>query len=249
MSGGEASCGDILISYTALKTIETNLSTNSETDPSTDPSGTKMNLEGFFSALFSMISEATGGWCDMALLEEPTASEELEVPLIIINKKSKNESGGIATYDDVSGEGGVRESSISGDVPSAWQQEAFAKGSVANDKVPSFSFKGWTDAKDALAKAGFDSAQAAGIKSTIREAVASLSTSEAANKTDRPYPIGLSLKVNGVAGVKFGQALEMSSLSATRWAENTAFTVTRVEHTVSGQDWVTDITTVARLVP
>ena len=249
MSGGEASCGDILISYTALKTIETNLSTNSETDPSTDPSGTKMNLEGFFSALFSMISEATGGWCDMALLEEPTASEELEVPLIIINKKSKNKSGGIGTYDDVSGEGGVRESSISGDVPSAWQQEAFAKGSVANDKVPSFSFKGWTDAKDALAKAGFDSAQAAGIKSTIREAVASLSTSEAANKTDRPYPIGLSLKVNGVAGVKFGQALQMTSLTATRWAENTAFTVTRVEHTVSGQDWVTDITTVARLVP
>ena len=50
-------------------------------------------------------------------------------------------------------------------------------------------------------------------------------------------------------GVKFGQALEMQSLQATRWADNTAFTVTRVEHTVQGQDWTTDITTVARLVP
>lgn len=249
MSGGTASCGDILISYTALKTIETNLSTNSSTDPSTNPAGTTMNLDGFFNALFSIIAEASGGWCDMALLEDPAVISDNEVPLIIVNKKSKNKGKVIATYDDISGEGGVRESSISGDVPSAWQQEAFAKGSVANDKVPSFSFKGWTDAKDALAKAGLDSAQAAGIKSTLREAIASLSTSEAASKTDRPYPIGLSLKVNGVAGVKFGQGLEMTSLTGTRWANNTAFTVTRVEHTVSGQDWVTDITTVARLAP
>lgn len=248
MAGPKHTIEDILISYDALKTIETNLSTNSSTDTSTDPSGTKMNLEGFFSALFSMISEASGTWCDLALLEDPS-TDTGEAALYIINKKAKNASGGIGVYDDVSGEGGVRESSISGDVPSAWQQEAFAKGSVANNKAPSFSFSGWTSAKDALAKSGLDSAQAAGIKDTLRAAMNSLTPAEAKDKTDRPYPIGLGLKVNGVSGVKFGQALEMVSLQATRWADNTAFTVTKVEHTIQGQDWTTDITTVARLVP
>ena len=250
MSGEAADCKDILVSYDALKTIETNLSTNSSVDASTDISGTAMNLEGFFNDLFSLISEASGGWCDMALLEDPT-EPGLEAKLIIINKKDKNTGGGIAEYDDVSGEGGVRESSITGDVPSAWQQEAFAKGSIANDEEPPASlYTGtWTDAKNALAMAGFDSAQAGGIKSILRSVVDSITKTIAKDKTDRPYPIGLSLKVNGVAGVKFGQALEMTSLKATRWADNTAFTVTKVEHTVQGQDWTTDITTVARLVP
>ena len=250
MSGADAACGDILISYDALKTIETNLSTNgsAEKDSSTDPSGTVMNLEGFFSSLFSLIAEASGGWCDLELLEDPD-EKGLQAKMIIINKKDKNEGGGIATYDDVSGEGGVRESSISGDVPSAWQQEAFAKGSVANDETPPNPYKGWKDAKEALTKAGFDSGQAGGIKATLRGAIDAIPKAIAKEKTDRPYPIGLSLKVNGVSGVKFGQALEMQSLQATRWADNTAFTVTRVEHTVQGQDWTTDITTVARLVP
>ena len=250
MSGAEAACGDILISYDALKTIETNLSTNgsAEKDSSTDPSGTVMNLEGFFSSLFSLIAEASGGWCDLELLEDPD-EKGLQAKMIIINKKDKNEGGGIATYDDVSGEGGVRESSISGDVPSAWQQEAFAKGSVANDETPPNPYKGWKDAKEALTKAGFDSGQAGGIKATLRGAIDAIPKAIVKEKTDRPYPIGLSLKVNGVSGVKFGQALEMQSLQATRWADNTAFTVTKVEHTVQGQDWTTDITTVARLVP
>jgi len=250
MSGEDAPIKDILISYSALKTIETNLSTNSSTDSSEDPSGTTMNLEGFFSALFSIISEATGTWCDLALLEDPDHTGGGAAKLKIINRKLKNGEGEAEVYDDISGEGGVRESSITGDVPSAWQQEAFAKGSVANDTaIEKFSWSGWTKDKDALAKAGFDSAQAAGIKDACRKAINSLSKTEAASKTDRAYPIGLTLKVNGVGGIKFGQSLEITSLRSTRWAEKTMFTVTRVEHTVSGQDWTSDITTVARLKP
>lgn len=250
MSGEQASCGDILISYACLKTIQTNLSTNSSTDPAEDPVGTTMNLNGFFESLFSIISEASGGWCDLALLEEPSIVEDVEAPLIIINKKSKNPSGGIARYDDISGEGGVREASIQGDVPSAWQQEAFAKGSIANDSpTVKFTFTNWNQARAALTQAGFDPAQAEGIKSKLREAVASLTPDEAKDVTDRPYPIGLSLTVNGVPGVKFGQALDIQSIQSTRWAKNTAFTVTRVDHMVQNQDWTTEITTVARLVP
>jgi hypothetical protein len=81
----------------------------------------------------------------------------------------------------------------------------------------------------------------------LRKALADAPVSELASKGSKAYPIGLSLTVNGTAGIEFGHAIAMSSLSGTDWADNTVFTVTRVIHTVQNQDWTTQVETVARL--
>jgi hypothetical protein len=259
MSGGDAKCGDILLSYFCLKGIENSLSTKPETDQSEsafDPNQVKLDLEGFLGSVFSVIREATGGWIDLITMEDPKAFDNGRGPapadIWVVNRKHGNAPGGITPFDDISGEGGVREATFSGDVPQGWQAEAFAKGSVVGDgqgEDKAAKITDWTELKAALAKAGFDASQAAGIKSALRSKIDGMSPMVTSQKYNRPYPIGLSLKVNGVTGIGFGHAIEMQSLQATRWRGNTAFTVTRVIHNVQGQDWTTDIETVARLVP
>jgi hypothetical protein len=98
---------------------------------------------------------------------------------------------------------------------------------------------------------GYDSSQAGGLKAGLRKTLSDIDNAEAAVKTNRPYPIGLAITLNGVSGIEFGMNFSISSLNATRWGADpkTTFMVTRVEHTVQGQDWTTALTSTAKLSP
>ena len=136
-------------------------------------------------------------------------------------------------------------------VPQGWQAEAFAGKSPTSLEDPQPApgptpLEMIQDGLKALPKAGYDASQAAGIKSALRKAQNETPVAIKGLKQNAPYPIGLALKVNGVAGVGFGHVVSIASLKGTRWNGNTVFTVTRVVHTVQNQDWTTDIETVAR---
>ena len=261
MAGKEADCGLIYISYDALRSIETNLTGRGEggkeisDSAKHDATRTKMDLEGFLGSVFSVVRESTGGFVDLVISEDPEAFDggALESDLLIVNKKAPQTEDGPATYDDVSGEGGVRSATFSGDVPQGWQAEAFAGknlgGEDNNEKKAGPDIKKMIDdGLAALAKNGYDASAAGGIKAALRTAQDETPVESLGAIQNRPYPIGLSLKVNGVAGLGFGHIIEMTSLSGTRWGGNTVFTVTRVVHTVQNQDWTTDVDTVARLI-
>ena len=102
-----------------------------------------------------------------------------------------------------------------------------------------------------MEKSGYDPKDVAAIGAALRQAQDQTPAASKGAIQNGAYPIGLSLKVNGVKNVGFGHAISMSSLDGGRWGGDvpTIFTVTRVVHTVQGQDWTTDIDTVARLAP
>lgn len=256
--GGD--CMNIYVSYACLKGILNSLGASgtsanqADAERAASPGATKLDLEGFLQSVFGVIREATGGWVDLDIMEDPVAFEnaEKDAALYIYNKNSKNASGGPTEIDDISGEGGVRSATISGDVPTGWQMEAFAKASPGKKEDPEPSETvtiDWNKAKNDLAKAGLDATQAQGISSGLRKVIAEMPKALAKEKADRPYPIGLSITCNGFLNPGFGQSFGLASLSATRWAENTAFTITRVTHQVQGQDWTTSLDTQSRLVP
>jgi hypothetical protein len=263
VTGKNADVGLFYISYDALRAIEQNLTGGAdsakagEEEAKFDNSGTKMTAEGFLSGVFSIISECTGGAVDLETTEDPEAFDagQLESNVLIVNKKAVQASAGPTEYDDVSGEGGVRSATFNGKVPKGWQQVAFAGGNVGADLAE--KSKGPTPkqqidkAMASLAKDGYDAAPMASIGAALRQAQDETPASDKGAVQNRAYPIGLSLKVNGVAGVGFGHAIQMASLSSTRWGGETPtiFTVTRVTHMVQNQDWTTDIDTVARLSP
>lgn len=262
VQGSGADCGNIYISYAALKSIETSLGGGQKSaaqkrqEALEDNVATKMTLEGFLSSIFGIISEATGGWIELDFVQDPAAwvAGERDAQIVIINKKDKLNPASEAVYDDVSGEGGVREATINGDVPEGWQAEAFGQAGVSSGcdvKVEKTKTEkpDFLALKSDLANMGYDASQAGGLKAALRKTLSDIDNAEAANKTNRPYPIGVAVTLNGVHGIEFGHNFTISSLSPTRWGASpkTTFMVTRVEHTVEGQDWVTVLTSTAKL--
>lgn len=246
-------CRNILISMSALAAIVSNLSSgNQDTQGAKaekqNSSGTRFDIEGFFSALFALIKECSGGFIDLIVMQNPEDANDPNP--WIVNMKNKEVAIGSTTYDDVNGEGGVRSATFSGDIPQGIQAEAFANASSGGEPTVKSStpaslaelFK----AKNKLVQSGYSDTGTIG--SVLRKAQADASLNDFSSKTSKAYPIGLALTVNGVDGVEFGHAIAMSSLSGTMWGKsNTVFTVTRVIHTVQNQDWTTQIETVARL--
>lgn len=262
MTGDKADCGLIMISYIALRGIDASMAQAAKDAASSEAAakhspGSNFDVEGFFASVFNLIHEATGGHVDLCFMMDPKNFDSGggdDNPIIVNRRGKQDNAPGIAKYDDVSGNGGVRQASFKGDVPQGWQAEAFANASAANSdgKKNSKKPKETTldEYKEELAKKSYDSAAASGLKSAYRNAMRDAGATELATKQTKAYPIGLSLQVNGVSGIGFGHAIEMTSLSGTRWGKvPVAFTVTRVVHTVQNQDWTTDISTVARILP
>jgi hypothetical protein len=252
--------GKIYISYDALRAIEQDLTggavsaASKEAEAKSDGKATKMTAEGFLASVFSLIAEATGGAIDLDTAEDPEAFDTgaIKSDIFIVNKKAVQAFAGEKIYDDQSGEGGVRSATISGDIPKGIQQTAFAGGQFDKESeedpgpTPKAQIKA---AFEALEKDGYDAAPLAAIKTALRQAQDETKPAASGKVQNRAYPIGLAIKTNGFTNIGFGHAIGITSLNGTRWEGTTIFTVTRVIHTVQGQDWTTDIETVARSKP
>jgi hypothetical protein len=65
-----------------------------------------------------------------------------------------------------------------------------------------------------------------------------------------PFPIDFSCTLDGIEGFVFGNAITCNYLPTVyQQKQKVAFTVTKVEHNISGNDWTTTLSTVCRLLP
>ena len=65
------------------------------------------------------------------------------------------------------------------------------------------------------------------------------------------YPLDFSFTIDGIAGIKFGDAVTTNYMPGLYKKKPTrcSFTVLSVEHNVSGNDWTTTCSTVFRMRP
>lgn len=65
-----------------------------------------------------------------------------------------------------------------------------------------------------------------------------------------PFPIDFSCTLDGIEGFVFGNAITCNYLPTVyQQKQKVAFTITKVEHTITGNDWTTTLSTVCRLLP
>jgi hypothetical protein len=64
-----------------------------------------------------------------------------------------------------------------------------------------------------------------------------------------PFPIDFSATLDGIEGLKFGNTVTTNYLPAVYKNTRIAFTVTKVEHTIQNNDWITTLSTVCRVLP
>jgi hypothetical protein len=74
-----------------------------------------------------------------------------------------------------------------------------------------------------------------GVREPIKEAI--------------PFPIDFSCTIDGIEGFIFGNVITCNYLPTVYQKNKIAFTVTKVEHNISGNDWTTTLSTVCRLLP
>ena len=77
------------------------------------------------------------------------------------------------------------------------------------------------------------------------------SASEKAEFRKDMYPLELSVTLDGINGIQFGNACT-SDLVPSRYFTSkprVCFTVTKTSHTFAGNDWTTDVDTICRMEP
>jgi hypothetical protein len=72
-------------------------------------------------------------------------------------------------------------------------------------------------------------------------------------KESVPFPISFSCTLDGIEGIVFGNTITSNYLPTAYQTDKktpkVAFTVTKVEHSIAGNDWTTTISTVCRTLP
>jgi hypothetical protein len=211
--------------------------------------------------------------------EDNLDSDGNEVPvgtIWIVNKKSPvKDSVTELVLSPASGKNGVREFKLSGQVPSDIQAQAFggapslektAADIIAENQAALTEAEAeyelaverlQTELPAARSKINdmsyaLDASTAA--KGLIKELVETLKPNDMAIKNKllepTPYPLSLSIAIDGTEGFRFGDTITSDYLPARYRPKNGArvvFTVTEYTHTIKGNDWQTDLTTISRI--
>lgn len=61
------------------------------------------------------------------------------------------------------------------------------------------------------------------------------------------YPVELQFKLDGIAGFLYGNKVNILNALPSRYANSVYFTLTKIEHEIQNNDWVTTLTAIARL--
>jgi len=64
-----------------------------------------------------------------------------------------------------------------------------------------------------------------------------------------PFPIDFSATLDGIEGLKFGNTITTNYLPAVYKNTRVAFTITKIEHLIQNNDWITTVSTICRLLP
>lgn len=107
-----------------------------------------------------------------------------------------------------------------------------------------------SDAKASMDAAGVTPNNVKSLQAAMKRERISVPETFAVGKEVIPFPLDFSVTLDGIEGFIFGNAITCNYLPAVYKKESTqmAFTVTKVNHTISNNDWTTTLNTVCRIV-
>ena len=238
-----------------------------------DSKKSKVSVEQFLGDIFATIKDLTGGAVDL-YLHSPNDPKIAEYEIWVINgNEPADEPPKVVYFDplaeDTIGDGKTTISmKVTGKVPKGLQAEAFGgtpssgkdhkplKLIKDEDLVPEPAESGplWDRLKNAfinLAYEDFKSAAVNGAKGVLKELVDGESLEETANHSNIPYPLEMELIITGTYGFKFGDTISSKYLPEIYQKESglrIAFTITKINNRIMGGKWVTELTSVCRMV-
>ena len=208
----------------------------------------------FLNIIFKMVDDRTAG------LYKPAISQDQGGAWHLVNMNDPVDDVEPVLIPSVTKNSVTRAMTLQSKIPSEMQTVAFVGGASALTSNSSIKVKTVTsngtipedttsDAADAVTAAVKSMNDGGVTPEMVNQLAAALKKSQVAESSKRPilFPIDFSATVDGVEGFEFGDAVTTNYLPA-GYAGNVAWTVTKVDHTISGGDWTTTISTVCRLL-
>ena len=242
----------------------------------TEKAKSKLNLSEFFRKIFASIRDNSGGDWDFTL-EVDESKPAGTISIVNKNAPGKDPVKALILRPTI-GKNGIREMSLSSAVPSDVQAEAFggapslnknktAADIIAENKVALIEAEVKYENQKAelitkldpgqkdIHKKSYAQDSITAAKGLIKSMVNTLTPEEFAKENKLlapiPYPLTLELTIDGIEGFNFGDTITSDYLPA-RYTKNSGmrivFTVTEYTHTISGNDWKTQLKTVSRIV-
>lgn len=249
-----------------------------DTTEETEKANSSLNLIDFFKKIFASIRENTGGdWNFSIEIDDKKREEGDEIPLWIVNKNSPEKAAGVfpLKLDPRSGRNGVREMSIEGSVPKSIQASAFGGSpNVTREQKSADVLREELEAKNLVIEkeieklktenqfarfklhlGNYDSDATTAAKGIVKRLVTALTVKASVEKNKllepTPYPLKLSLTVDGIEGFSFGDTISSDYLPD-RYTKTEGvrivFTVTKYTHEFKGNDWTTSVESMCRMV-
>ena len=214
-----------------------------------------VSIDAFMGALFDKVKQASGGWFQLSLSEKAGASKTLS----IINRNEGSGGVGPLTFDPINGDAVTRSTKIdcspsANDTYQAMANAMEKEGTTATilsgeKRTPPSPSKSQCLAtlkrhRTETAPGGFDDELVRQMESTLSSLVNALEEPELVAHSNLPYPLNLSVSLDGTAGFAFGDIVRSTALPAGLSSLNIVFRVTEVNHTIKNNDWQTDLTTI-----
>ena len=272
MSGGNLS--GILINRDIVKAIFDNQrqAVKSNVDQKKDVS--KLSLDTFFSEIFKLIKEMSGGAFDLELVKNDELSEDTKTVLDIRNRRQVAE-GTVKPLKFEPRDGTTIDMSVqskmSADLiastyashPGSGTEGTATSAVTARNKqgqnpdtpkegLPSSTELGQIRGK--IITSAFSDESVNACKSVLKRLVSDQSLNQAVSKENTLMPVELQLKIYGIGDIRFGDTITTSMLpSRYRTPVGNArvgFTVVSVTHTLEGEHgiWYTDVKSVQRMI-
>jgi len=213
-----------------------------------------ITLQAFMDALFDKIHAASGGWYQFGLSESDTSSKTL----LIINRNAG--AGGISplTFDPINGDAVTRSTSIecspaASDVYQAMcnqQKESQTPAEIEGKtretpKVTVAQAKALlTKHRTQTAPGGFTDDLVSEMEGALVSLVDAQPKAKLVANANIPYPLKLKVTLDGTSGFRFGDIVSSTALPAAISSAQIVFRVTEFTHTIAGNDWKTDLTTI-----
>jgi hypothetical protein len=190
--------------------------------------------------------------------------------MLIVPTNEKTETIVPARFNPINGDGITREANVSCQPPAS-DAYAVAAGPAAIKSSTAEATSGTpqdltADKRSAaieaikriknetLAALQFSSEQCDALRTSLRSLVTAASPDQVATgiipTTSTQWPLKLEITLDGIYGFKFGDIVETTFLpnSLRGSGLSAAFTVTKVNHTITSNDWTTQLETVCTLI-
>ena len=228
-----------------------------------------LSLKTVLDTLFADIAGATGGYVILATMEGKDDEQW------VIAKNGKTSDIKETIFKPLNGDGITRESTVKCDVPAnAAYAVASGQAGVSNAKTPHSLSEEDPDEKEVktaeekvveakgiikehreviLSMNDFDSEDCKALETALRTVVESASEKDTAKKISidqKMWPLELSIKLDGIHGFRFGDVINSDFMPSRYHKEgvSVSFVVLEVNHTISDNDWVTELKSQCHLI-